>query len=192
VERSGQGMNLIYELSVKEAKSLPDFTGTDANLVRITLNGLVLNQDMLSLINKIGSERLENFSTDDFLVINSLFYEQKLPNKLSKRTKRLIDMGIIEHVSRGKYALARSFYKVMGKTGVRTRLVGLDRATNKELLYRHIKESENSGTPLRELQQVLPSHSRSQIQVLVRELRKEGKIHSKGKTFGARWYAGQD
>lgn len=29
VERSGQGMNLMYELSVQEAKPLPDFTGTD-------------------------------------------------------------------------------------------------------------------------------------------------------------------
>ena len=38
VERSGQGMNLMYELSVKEAKSLPDFSGTDDSFVSITLN----------------------------------------------------------------------------------------------------------------------------------------------------------
>ena len=55
VERSGQGMNLIYELSIKEAKQLPDFTGTDEDFVIITLNGLVLDTKMLSLINqKIG------------------------------------------------------------------------------------------------------------------------------------------
>ena len=41
VERSGQGTNLIFELSIKEAKQLPDFTGTDENFVSITLNGLV-------------------------------------------------------------------------------------------------------------------------------------------------------
>jgi ATP-dependent DNA helicase RecG len=191
VERSGQGMNLIYEMSVKEAKPLPDFTGTDANLVRITLNGSVLSQKMLSLINKIGNKRLKNFSTDDFLVINSVFYEQKLPSKLNKKTKRLIDMGIIEHVSHGKYALARRFYEVVRKTGARTRFTGLDRATNKELLCKHIKENGNSGTPFRKLQQVLPGHSRSQIQVLMRELQKEGKIYCKGKTFGARWYVGR-
>lgn len=40
VERSGQGMNLIYELSIKEAKQLPDFAGTDADFVSITLHGL--------------------------------------------------------------------------------------------------------------------------------------------------------
>ena len=50
VERSGQGMNLIYELSIREAKPLPDFRGTDDNFVSITLNGLVLDAKMLSLI----------------------------------------------------------------------------------------------------------------------------------------------
>jgi ATP-dependent DNA helicase RecG len=189
VERSGQGMNLIYELSIKEAKSLPDFSGTDANLVRITLNGLVLDKNMLLLISKIGNDRLESFSTEDFLVINSLFYDQKLPINLHDRTKRLIDMGIIERVSRNKFVLARAFYEITGKTGIRTRYVGLDRETNKELLYKHIKENGRSGTPFSELQQVLPSHSISQIKVLLRELQAGKKIFSTGKTRGARWYA---
>lgn len=60
VERSGQGMNLIYEISVKEAKALPDFDGTDAHGVRLTLNGLVLDRNLLSVLNKIGAERLES------------------------------------------------------------------------------------------------------------------------------------
>jgi ATP-dependent DNA helicase RecG len=182
-------LNLIYELSIKEAKPLPDFFGTDANLVRITLNGLVLDKNMLSLINRIGNERLESFSTDDFLVINSLFYEQKLSEHLRNRTKRLVDMGIIEHAGRNKFVLARSFYEITGKAGVRTRLLGLDRETNKELLYKHIKDKGKTGTPFGELQQVLPGHSRSQIQVLLRELRNKERIYLKGKTYGARWFA---
>ena len=76
VERSGQGMNFIYELSIKEAKSLPDFRGTDDYFVCITLNGLILDKRMLSLLNRIGNERLASFSTDDFLVINALFHEE--------------------------------------------------------------------------------------------------------------------
>jgi ATP-dependent DNA helicase RecG len=187
VERAGQGMNLIYELSIKEAKSLPDFSGTDAYLVRITLNGLVLDKRMLSLIGKIGDERLESLSTDDFLVINALFHEQKLSDNLYSRTKKLIDMGIIEHSGRSKYVLARSFYEATGKSGVHTRLVGLDRETNKELILRHIRNGAK-GTPLKELQQVLPSHSRKQIQLLLNELRDEGKIKLEGKTNGAKWF----
>jgi ATP-dependent DNA helicase RecG len=188
VERSGQGMNLIYELSVKEAKALPDFTGTDENLVRITLDGLVLNKDMLSLIVKIGNERLESFATEDFLVINALFYGQKLSGQLQSRIKRLVDIGIVERVGRNKFVLARGFYEITGKPGTRTRLLGLDRETNKELLFKHIKDNGEEGAPFGELQQVLPGHSRRQIQVLLNELRRAERICLKGKTLNARWF----
>jgi len=43
---------------------------------------------------------------------------------------------------------------------------------------------------MKEFRQVLPALSRSQIQVLLRELRKGGAIHSVGLTKAARWYPG--
>ena len=70
------------------------------------------------------------------------FHEQKLPDKLRQRTKRLIDMGIIEHTGRSKYVLARGLYEVIGKKGVHTRLVGLDRESNKELIIKHLEKAE--------------------------------------------------
>ena len=188
VERSGQGMNLIYELSIKEAKSLPDFTGTDDYSVHITLNGLVLDKKMLSLLNKMGNDHLESFSTDDFMLINTLFHEEKIPDSLRPGIKKLIDRGIIEKSGQSKYVLARSLYAVTGKSGVHTRIVGLDRETNKELIIKHIRQSGKNGAPLKELHQVLPGHARSQIQVLLRELRNEKRIYVEGLTKNARWY----
>lgn len=76
-----------------------------------------------------------------------------------------------------------------GKTGVHTRRIGLDRDTNKELLLKHIRKNNADGTPFNELQQVLPRHSRNQIQVLMRELRDSGKVICKGRTSAARWFA---
>ena len=67
-----------------------------------------------------------------------------------------------------------------------TRHVGLDRNTNKELLLKHIREHNEVGTSFKELQQVLPSHSRNQIQVLMRELKEAGKVICKGKTSAAK------
>ena len=189
VERSGQGMNLIYELSIIEAKQLPDFTGTDENLVNITLNGLVLDKKMLTLINKIGNDKLESLSTDDLLVIDALFHERKLSAKLRTRLKRLVELGIIEHTSKNKYVLARSLYEAAGKTGVYTRIVGLDHDMNKELIVKHIRNNGDKGTPFRELEQVLPSHSRNQIRVLLSELSKDNLIYVVGKTASARWFA---
>jgi len=188
VERSGQGMNLIYELSIKEAKSLPDFSGTDSYLVRMTFGGLVLDKRMLILISQIGSERLETLSTDDFLVIDALFHEKKLQDNWRSRVKKLIDMGIIERAGQVKYILSRALYEVAGKSGVHTRLTGLDKETNKELIVKHISQCGEKGTPFKEIQQVLPSHTRSQLQILLRELRDEKRIRSEGKTNATRWY----
>ncbi len=189
VERSGQGMNLIYELSIKEAKQLPDFVGTDDSFVNITLNGLVIDKNMLSVINQIGNEHLEILSTSDFLVIHALYHERSLTENLKPRLKRLTELGIVEHIGRNKYVLARSLYTAVGKSGVHTRMVGLDRETNKELLLKHIRNNGREGTQLKELHQVLPGHNRNQIQVLMRELRREKRIYCEGSTSAARWFA---
>lgn len=176
------------ELSVKEAKPLPDFSGTDDSFVSITLNGLVLDTKMLSVINKIGNEKLEILSTSDFLTIDALYHEKPLTENMRTRLKRLVELGIVEHAGRNRYVLARGLYTAAGKAGVHTRMVGLDRDTNKELLMKHIRMNGDKGTPFKELQQVLPGHSRNQIQLLIRELRKEGRVYCVGKTKAARWF----
>lgn len=188
VERSGQGMDLMYELCVRESKELPNFSGSDGYLVKLTLNGLILDKRLLSFIKKIGEERQELLSTDDFLVIDALFHEKPLNDNLRERLKHLVKMGVIEHAGRGKYVLARGLYEATGKSGVHTRLIGLDRETNKELLLKHIRANGDKGAPLKELQQVLPGHSPRQIQILLAELRSEGKIIPRGKGKGAAWY----
>lgn len=191
VERSGQGMNIIFENCIKEAKQLPDFSGTDDSFVSLTLNGLIIDKRMLSLINKIGNDRLENLSTADFLTIDALYHERDLTEIMRSSVKRLTEMGIVEHIGRTKFVLARSLYSAAGKAGIHTRVVGLDRETNKELLLKHMQKKGSDGAPLKELQQVLPSLNRGQIQVLLRELRKEKRAYCVGKTSAARWLSGQ-
>ena len=191
VERSGQGMNIIYETSVKEAKPLPDFSGTDDSFVSLTLNGLVIDKQMLSVINRIGNERLDTLTTADFLTINALYHDVPLERHMQDRLKHLTEIGIVEHIGRSRYVLARSLYSAAGKSGVHTRIVGLDRETNKELLLKHMRGKGAEGAPLRELQQVLPGHNRSQIQVLLRELRDADRAYCVGKTHAARWFAGR-
>ena len=188
VERSGQGMDLMYELCVRESKELPNFAGSDGYLVKLTLNGLILDKRLLSFIKKIGEERQELLSTDDFLVIDALFHGKPLNDNLRGRLTHLVDMGVVEHTGRNKYVLARGLYEATGKSGVHTRLTGLDRETNKELLIRHIKANGDKGAPFKEFEQVLPSHSRTQIKVLLRELQQSDLIYTIGKTSAARWF----
>lgn len=98
-------------------------------------------------------------------------------------------MDIVEHIGRKKYALTRSLYAAMGKTGVHTRRVGLERETNEELLLKHIRQNNEVGVPFKALQQVLPGLNRNQIQALMKELKKDEKVFCEGRTSAARWFA---
>ncbi len=191
VERSGQGMNRIYEACIKESKPKPDFTNTDDNHVWLTLQGQVQNTKFLQFLEKLGQEQLESFSTRDFLVIDKIFNGEVVSDSEKRTLSRLKELGIIEQISRGRgtrYVLAKKFYTFINKKGIYTRKKGLDRKTNKELLLSHIRANANDGSRMVEFLEILPGHSRSQIQVLLRELAKEDKIYVSGSTLAARWY----
>ena len=195
VERAGQGMNLIFEHSIKQSKALPDFIGSTAHGVKITLHGSVTNPQFIRFLEKVGQETLSGFSTHDLLVLDHLQRGEKIPESLRDRLPRLVDSRVIESVSRGRgarYILSRRLYEHLGERGTYTRRRGLDRETNKQLLVKHLEDNRGPGCRLHELNQVLPDLTRRQVQVLLRELRTEGRAHSVGRTNAGRWYPGPD
>lgn len=195
VERSGQGMNLIFERCIRESKPLPDFTGTDERQVALTLHGEIQDPRFLQYLEQVGAERLATFGTDDFLLLDVLRRDVPVPDRLKPRLTHLIDEGVIERIGRGRGVrclLSRSLYDSLGEKGVYTRQRGLDRETNKTLLERHIRENAKDGSPLRDLQQVLPALSKDQVQKLLTELRAESRIRLVGQRRWARWYPESD
>jgi ATP-dependent DNA helicase RecG len=193
VERSGQGMNLMFESAIKHGKSLPSLAGTSGHEVRLTLHGAITSPAFVRFIERLGEGRLKSFSTYDFLALDHLRREQALPEHLKGCLPDLIAAGAVESVGRGRgarYMLTRSLYAALGNKGTYTRTKGLDRATNKALLLRHIEDNATTGARMDEFRQVLPALGRSQIQVLLRELRKDRLVHSVGATRAARWFPG--
>ena len=190
VERSGQGMNLMFEESIKEGKCRPDFTGSDDYQVWVTLECDIQDPRFLQFLEKVGGEKQKYFHTRDFVVLDLLRREEPVPEVLLPRLQRLRDLGVVELVSRRKYILSRSLYGFLGKKGVYTRKRGLDREKNKELLLKHIRDNRKTGSPLSEFFDIFPESSRHQIQGLLRELKREGKVYCVGVTRGARWYLG--
>ena len=75
---------------------------------------------------------MSRFRHLNFLIVNALYHENSVSEYLRPRLKRLADIGVVEHIGRNKYVLARQLYAAVGKTGIHTRIVGLDRDTNKE------------------------------------------------------------
>jgi len=195
IERSGQGMNLMFESAIRQGKPLPSFAGTSAHEVRLTLHGTLASPAFVRFIERLGEERLKSFSTYDFLVLDFLGREEPLPEHLHQFLPGLIAAGAVESYGRGRgvrYMLARGLYAALGRKGTYTRRRGLDRETNKALLLRHIQESASIGARMEEFLQVLPALNRSQIQVLLRELRVAGKIRVDGVRRNARWFPNED
>lgn len=193
IDRSGQGMNLMYESAIKQGKALPSLDGTSPDAVRLTLSGTLNSPDFVRFIERLGAERTRSFSTYDFLVLDTLRREADLPPNLRPHIPALVAAGAVETIGTGRgarYMLARGLYAALGRKGTYTRTKGLDRETNKTLLLKHIRENSKAGAPMEEFRQVLPALKRSQIQVLLRELRAQGAIHMTGSTRAARWFAG--
>lgn len=190
VERSGQGMNRIFEECIKESKPRPDFMGTDDYQVSFTLKCEVQDVQFLRFFEQVGQERLSIFTTQDFLLLDLIHREQHISDDLKSRLSFLLDQGAIEKAGRGKYILSKRFYSFLGKKGVYTRRMGLDKETNKELLLKHIKDNQIEGSRLEELLQVLPSCSSDYVKKLLQNLKSEGRIYKVGVTKGSRWYPG--
>lgn len=195
VERAGQGFDLIFRECIRQSKPLPDFTHTDVHSVWLTLHGEIQDPEFLRFLEEIGQERMGVFSTADFLVIDLVNRDQPVPDYLKPRLEPLLEQGIIERLGRGRgvrLLLSQRFYRHIGKAGVYTRKRGLDRETNKALIVKHIQDSQAVGSRMKDLRQVLPALSRGQIQVLLRELVKQGAVHVHGATRAARWYPGSE
>jgi len=198
VERAGQGADRIFEESIKESKSLPDFSHTDEHEVVLSLDGEVQDENFLRFLEKIGKETFTSFTTEDFLVLDRVHRELPIPStpaELKARLKHLVDMGLVEAIGRGRgtgYLLCQRYYTFAGKGGIYTRKKGLDKETNKELLLKHIKLNSTHGATLMELCQVLPTLSRRQVQELLRELIIQEQAHFKGKTKASLWFPGTE
>jgi len=193
VERSGQGADRMFGAAIREGKLPPSFDRTDAYQVSLTLSGKVQDERFLVFLEKLAKEQEVPLHTDDLLVLDAVHREVPIPEPCSSRVASLLQLGAIERVGRGRgvrYLLAPRFYRLVGRPGEYTRRRGLDRDTNKALLFEHLKRNAEAGSPLSDLQDVLPGLSAKQIQHLLSEMKEEGRVHLIGMTKGGRWYAG--
>jgi len=191
VERSGQGANRMFEEAIEQSKSLPDFGNTDEYQVCLVLDGQIKDIEFLKFLEKISKDRPKSFSTYELLVLDMVHNGEKPMNHLRLTMQILVNEGIVESVSRGKYVLSKKYYIIAGERGTYTRRKGLDRETNRQLLLKHIKGNSERGSGMKEFLQVLPSLNRRQIQTLVGSLAKENLIYKTGKTRSSLWFYGR-
>ena len=190
IERSDPGLNLIVKSAIRQSKSLPDFSGSNAHEVRLKIEGTVSDPKFVQFLERPSEEKLRHFSTYDFLALDAIAKERPLNEATLSRLPGLLEAGAVESQGRARgtrYHLSRNFYATLGRSGAYTRKKGLDHETNKALLEKHLIDSGTRGAPMADLLQVLPALSRAHLTRLLYELRTEGRTHLTGEKRGARW-----
>lgn len=190
VERSGQGVNRIFEACIRESKPLPDFSQSDDWQVSLVLSGHVRDPAFVRFLERLSSETGATFATQDFLVLDHIHREIPIPSSLQDRMPRLRDLGAVESVGKGRgqrWLLSGRFHRWIGAEATYTRRRGLDHQTNKELLVQHLQEAGPGGAPMADLHRVLPALSRAHVKRLLDELRRDGRARMEGAKRGAKW-----
>jgi ATP-dependent DNA helicase RecG len=192
VERSGQGADIMFREAVREAKPLPSFEGTDGTRVRLTLSSAIRDPELVRAMDAIVRDDLEVLDARDFLVVDHVARDGRPPTGLQGRVQRLVDIGVLEVRSRGRYGLSRRLYAAGGRRGDYTRARGLDRIAQRGLILQHLRQAGNQGAPIGEIMQIFPHLTRFQVFGLLDQLRKERRAHVRGERRTARWFTGAD
>ena len=170
---------------------MPDYSTTDEFEVRLALRGTIDDSRFLRFFKEVTSHFGIVLHVPDLLIIDCIRRDGSVPRHLRVRIDALVDSGIVERVSVGRYArfaLSRRVWDLVGEPAAYTRGRGLDRETNKELLVRHLYNRGAKGSTLTELQKVVPNLTVSQVRRMLQELKKGGRIRLSGRTRGATWY----
>lgn len=115
VERSGQGMDVIFRLTLSEGKQKPDYNKTDDYQVVAILSACVKDPGFALFINSIQQELPENQKLSVFDILTFCDIKDGQQPRDKEIVKRLHSMGYLE--KRGKtsairYILPRRYYEL--------------------------------------------------------------------------------
>ena len=185
VERSGQGMDDIFESTIKEGKGLPDLSGSDYLSVRLKIPAQVKDKNFIMFIEKITREKQITLSFDEIYELEKIREQQ--PVTEVKFKKKFLDIGIIERVGKtsgAKYILSHKYYAHEGKIGEHTRLRGISREKCKTLILEHLEK--NKGY-LQDLCFTFHELKPMDISNLLQELKNDNKIEHIGSSRTGYW-----
>ena len=115
VERAGQGMDVIFRLTLSEGKQQPDYTKTDDYQVVAILSAIVKDPGFALFIKSLQQELPENQKLSVFDILTFCDIKEGLQPKDKEIAKKLLSMGYLEKrgkTSAIKYILPRRYYEL--------------------------------------------------------------------------------
>ena len=143
VERSGQGMDVMFRLTLSEGKQTPDYSKTNDYQVTAILSATVKDPGFALFIKSIQQELPENQKLSVFDVLTFCAIREGKQPKDKEIAKRLYSMGYLE--KRGKtsairYILPRRYYELTGNQSEYSELTDWDDEQIWSVLFRYLKK----------------------------------------------------
>lgn len=179
VERSGQGIDDIFEITIRNGKGTPKMEEPYSNSFKITIPARIEDPHFINYLEAVSQERGVSLRLDEILELERI--RKDGPLRKIEFKEKFTENGLIDKVGRGKgskYILSHDYYEVTKLKGVYTKLSGISRDKSKELILNHIKK--NGKAERAEFNDVFPEFSPQDISNLLQELRHEGRIYFQG------------
>ncbi len=193
-ERSGRGVDRIYEGSLRYGRDIPDYSETTSSVVRLFIPSGVPDEQLISLITE------EQRRTGEPIPLNALFALNVLKRgrrmslaeivqninipeaKIRSTLERLIEAGIIEAVGSGRGRVYILDAKAYQNPAQYVRQRGIDQLRYRELVISLTKKQQSiTRKDVIELLRVTPP----QAYRILNKLTQEGILERKGNTSAA-------
>lgn len=184
VERSGQGADKIFRLTIEEGKGSPSYKKSDNHHVVVMIPAIVQDGKFISYIQKVVLEKQIPISIQDLLLLEKIRIGDK--NGITLETVgHLLERGIIELFGKTRgayYVLAQEYYQSINALGSRTKRIGLSRDKCKELILEHLRKHKTGN--MGEFKQIFPELKPKDITNMLSELKSVNRIKN---TASGRW-----
>ncbi len=187
VERSGQGVDDIFNFTIEEGKGSPNYSESDSQSVTLDIPAQVKDKQFVLYLEKVANNKQITFSTEELLELEKIRSSDGL-SKIKFKDK-FLGLGIVERVGKtsgSRYILSHDYYQYEKKPGNYTRIRGISRDKCKELILKHIKTNKKK-TMTNHFYDTFPELKPKDISNILQELKRDNKIKFTGTSKCGYW-----
>jgi ATP-dependent DNA helicase RecG len=196
-ERTGRGVDLIFQGLLRYGRPEPDYSGSDTSTVQVVLSSTEADLPFYKMIIDEENRTQSPISLDALIVLSRLRKEKRVDIATATRAiqktdatarsilERLVEIGLVErHGSKRSltYTLSAEIYRDLGQSASYIRQAGFDIIQQEQMV---IQFAQKHGKIARKDAMELCRLSKDQATHLLRKLANDNKLTLHGKSRGA-------
>jgi ATP-dependent DNA helicase RecG len=197
-ERTGRGIDRIFEGMLRYGRPAPDYSMSNEFLVKVQMANATADLDFLKMVVE-QEEKLGSMPIDSLIILSRLKEERRLtvndlaPSLQKSGTsvratlEKLVESGFLEPRGTGRariYTLSAALYQKSGKKAEYVRQAGFSTIQQQQMVLNYI---DTHGSIKREEVMGLCQLSKDQAYRLLKKLRDGGMVCFEGKGKGGRY-----